>query len=152
LKNKDFLIISGGQSGVDRAALDFALENGIPCEGWCPAGRHAEDGRIPDRYPLKESKTRDYSERTRLNIEDSDGILIIYLKEMDEGTRYTLKRANDMEKHVYIINENPGIKNIEFSDWLQENKIKRLNIAGPRESNAVGVYKFTLKLLLEIFR
>ncbi len=71
-------IISGGQSGVDRAALDFCLENNIPCGGWCPKGRMAEDGRISDKYPLIETESEDYAERTRLNVENSDGTLIIF--------------------------------------------------------------------------
>ncbi len=85
------MIISGGQSGVDRAALDFALKHRISCGGWCPLGRMAEDGKIPNRYPLKETESEDPSFRTRKNIEDSDGSLIIYSHEMDEGTRYTIQ-------------------------------------------------------------
>ena len=76
--NRNFKIVSGGQSGVDRAALDFALENKIPCGGWCPKGRLAEDGRIHHRYPLRETSSTDYRVRTQANVEDSDGTLILY--------------------------------------------------------------------------
>src|SRR5262245_51361441 len=70
-------IVSGGQTGVDRAALDVALELGIPCGGWCPKGRLAEDGPIPERYPLKETTLRVYPQRTEWNVRDSDGTLVL---------------------------------------------------------------------------
>lgn len=70
-------IVSGGQTGVDRAALDVALELGLPCGGWCPKGRKAEDGVIHSRYPLKETPSEEYNERTTWNVRDSDGTLIV---------------------------------------------------------------------------
>ena len=149
MKTKNLKIISGGQSGVDRAALDFALQNNIPCGGWCPKGRQAEDGIIPEVYPLKETVTTGHSERTRLNIEDSDATLIIYLTEMDEGTQYTLQYAKKKLKPVFLIKESDQINPDEFMNWMDNNNIRILNVAGPRESCVEGTYKFAFKVLGE---
>src|SRR5438876_1977372 len=86
-------IISGGQTGVDRAALDVALELGIPCGGWCPQGRRAEDGVIPARYPLRETPWWGYPQRTEWNVRDSDGTLILAEGEPDRGTVLTRELA-----------------------------------------------------------
>jgi hypothetical protein len=145
-------IISGGQSGVDRAALDFALENGIHCEGWCPLGRLAEDGIISNKYPLKQTATSKYEDRTRLNIEDSDGILILYKNEIDEGTLLVHKIAQEINKHVLTI-KLPVDKlfNEEYlSGWITHNHISKLNIVGPRESSSNGVYKATYNFLKKL--
>jgi len=141
------MIISGGQSGTDRAALDFALQNKFSCGGWCPRGRMAEDGKIPDHYPLEETQFEDPSHRSRKNVDESDGTIIICLKEPDKGTRFTLQYAKDQLKPVYLIRENEQINTTEFKIWMEVNKIKVLNVAGPRESNAEGVYKFTYEVL-----
>ena len=84
-------IISGGQTGADRAGLDVALTVGLPIGGWCPQGRRAEDGPIPDGYPLVETAERNYQTRTRRNVEDSDGTLILNLGKLDGGTAFTVK-------------------------------------------------------------
>jgi hypothetical protein len=86
-------IVSGGQTGVDRAALDVALALGYPCGGWCPRGRRAEDGPIDDRYPLTETKTDRYQERTRLNVRDADATLIVTRGYPVGGTRLTVDTA-----------------------------------------------------------
>ena len=91
-------IISGGQTGADRAALDVALELKIPCGGWCPKGRRAEDGRIDDRYPLKETPSTDYRVRTRLNVEESDGTLVITRGPLTGGTALTIKLVRENGK------------------------------------------------------
>src|SRR5437588_587731 len=83
-------IISGGQTGVDRAALDVALKHGIKCGGWCPAGRLDESGKIPDHYPVKELKRGGNEERTFRNVEESDGTIVIFFHELSGGTAYTL--------------------------------------------------------------
>ena len=86
-------IISGGQTGADRAALDFAIDKGIPHGGWVPIGRLAEDGQIPDRYHLSEMNTKSYPKRTEQNVKDSDGTLIISHGLISGGSRYTLDMA-----------------------------------------------------------
>ena len=151
MRNKIKKIISGGQSGTDRAVLDFALRNKIPCGGWCPHGRMAEDGRIPERYPLQESQEEDPAHRTVKNVNISDGTLIIYLNVMDEGTRFTLDHAKELRKPVYLIKEADQVNKEEFNTWLEVNRIKTLNIAGPRESNEPGIYDFSVKTLKTLF-
>ena len=142
-------IISGGQSGVDRAALDFAIKHNIPCCGWCPAGRLAEDGTTDNKYPLQETPSSEYSARTKKNIEDSDGTLIIIQENIDKATQLTIDYANDINKPFTIINlcdtEDENAKIIE--KWILTNKINVLNIAGPRESISPGIYNKTYKLL-----
>ncbi len=142
-------IISGGQSGVDRAALDFALSYGIQCGGWCPTGRLAEDGIIPDKYPLKESITSNYEERSKLNVRDSDGTIIIYENEMDKGTKLTLDIATGMSKPLMTINLHYEQTYVEgqIREWLSKYKISVLNVAGPRESSSPGIYRLTTKFL-----
>ena len=96
-------IVSGGQTGVDRGALDAALEAHVPCGGWCPEGRLAEDGRIPDRYPVKELPCAGYEERTRQNIRDSDGTLIVHFGPMSGGTLYTFDRCLIYGRPVHLV-------------------------------------------------
>ncbi len=140
-------IISGGQTGVDRAALDFAITNSIDCGGWCPKGRIAEDGKISTKYPLSETISNHYPERTKLNIKDSDATLILYLDKYDRGTMLTQNLCKKLNKPVWIQNlENP-ISKYEFKKWLQKNNCKVLNFAGPRESFSPEIYKMTLKFL-----
>ena len=88
-------IISGGQTGVDRGALDAALAAGFSCGGWCPQGKRAEDGKIPDRYPLEETRSAHYLDRTHRNVEDSDGTLIIARVPLLGGTRATARFAEE---------------------------------------------------------
>lgn len=144
-------IISGGQTGVDRASLDFAFNNGIDCGGWCPMGRKAEDGKISEKYPLIETKTSKYSERTKLNVQNSDGTLIFFDKILDKGSILTANLANKYCKPLFSYDFSENIDNREITSWLNSNKIKTLNIAGPRESNSIGIYLKTYKLLSEIF-
>jgi hypothetical protein len=145
-------IISGGQTGVDRAALDFALNNGIPCGGWCPKGRRSEDGSIPSRYPLKETASEDYSVRTRKNILSSDGTLII-VKDglMDRGTQLTANLCEQLGKPYFSagISEN-SVKEC-FRKWFEEKNIFTLNVAGCRESSQPGIYNYALEMLNLLF-
>ncbi|NOY36151.1 MAG: molybdenum cofactor carrier [Chlorobi bacterium] len=136
-------IISGGQTGADRAALDFALDFHFPCGGWCPAGRCAEDGHIPDRYPLQETSSRDYAVRTRKNITFSDGTLLFTFNGAeDKGTTLTRRETLRYGKPLLGINlpEPSKVSKALFTRWLNENNIRILNIAGPRESFGPGIY------------
>ncbi len=145
------MIISGGQTGVDRAALDIAIESGIPHSGWCPHGRLAEDGVIPDRYLLLETEDTDYKTRTRLNVRDSDGTLIFNREPLDGGTAATVRFAIDFDKPYLVIDLDrlPDTKII--FEWLAGNNIQKLNIAGPRESKRPGIYSDAHKLLRTLF-
>ena len=111
-------ILSGGQTGVDRAALDVGLALGLAVGGWCPQGRRAEDGRIPDRYPLVETPERNYQVRTRRNSEDADGTLILNLGELDDGTALTARHARQIGKPCLIVALEAGIEPAAFRDWL----------------------------------
>ncbi len=136
-------IVAGGQTGADRAALDWAIAHRLPHCGWCPAGRRAEDGVIDKRYALTELSSRDYLQRTRRNVEDSDGTLILNLGELDGGTRATLQFAKRMKRPVLVIQaepEPPDETVIDAARWLHEFEIRTLNIAGPRESKRMGTY------------
>jgi hypothetical protein len=93
-------VVSGGQTGVDRAAVDVALELGMSCGGWCPKGRKAEDGRIPDQYPLQETPSADYRQRTEWNVRDSDGTVALTFGEPTEGTAQAIRMAeNSLSKY-----------------------------------------------------
>src|SRR6266478_3657728 len=96
-------IISGGQTGVDRAALDVALKHGIDCGGWCPAGRLDEFGRIPDRYPVKELEHGGFEDRTRANVRDSDATIVIYCGELRGGTAKTVQFCVEQKKPHELI-------------------------------------------------
>ncbi len=141
-------IISGGQTGVDRAAFDVAIKLGIPCSGWCPRGRLAEDGVINEKYPLKETPTEVYGERTEWNVRDSDGTLILYIGELEGGTLLTAEMANKYEKPVFFMKLDEETNKSKFLDWMNVNKISALNVAGHRESHFPGViYKNAFRVI-----
>lgn len=149
---KNIEIISGGQSGVDRAALDFALENGISCGGYCPKGRLAEDGIIDKKYPLLETQSSIYQERTRLNIEQSDAVLVIFEKDLGKGTKLAIEFAEKTNKSIFVA-KMPSNNQLleEVIIWLNKLKPIRLNIAGPRESSDMGIYEKTYTFLTDAF-
>ncbi len=145
-------IISGGQTGVDRAALDVAIELELPCGGWCPRGRLAEDGTVPDRYPLQETRSAEYAERTERNVIDSDGTLIIATRPLTGGTALTVELAHRRDKPCFIVDlqDTPDVGTIVT--WLQHQQIETLNIAGPRESKHPGTYEEARYFLRRLFR
>jgi len=145
-------IISGGQTGVDRAALDVAIELGIPCGGWCPKGRRAEDGRIPDFYPLEETSSAEYPQRTRMNIEDSDGTLILAWGPPAGGTLLTIKLARKEGKTHLLADLEKGFEPAEARQWIASRKIRVLNVAGPRESECPGMYEKTRVFLRKVLQ
>ncbi|MCM2263811.1 MAG: putative molybdenum carrier protein [Desulfuromonadales bacterium] len=135
-------IISGGQTGADRAALDVALQLGIPAGGWCPAGRRAEDGVIPARYPLTETKSPIHSVRTRRNVREADGTLIFNTGVLDGGTLLTVNYANQRGKPCLLVQlDDPGHPDVAVvRAWIAAQRIRVLNVAGPRESKRAGIY------------
>ena len=134
-------IVSGGQTGVDRAALDAALDAGFPCGGWCPRGRLAEDGPIPDRYPLDETPSAKYAERTQWNVRDSDGTLILTLGDITGGTALTKNLAQNYAKPLLIVDLRREVDAATVLDWLERHDIGVLNIAGPRSRQQPDVYR-----------
>lgn len=132
-------IVSGGQAGVDRAALDTALALGIPCGGWCPKGRRAEDGVIPERYPLTETISKDYRVRTRRNAREADGTLILVRGSLSGGTALTRRLAEEMGRPCLVINLTRRPRTSDVRAWLAANNIRILNVAGPRESGQPGI-------------
>ncbi len=130
-------IVSGGQTGVDRGALDAALRTGFPCGGWCPAGRLAEDGRIPDRYPLRETRESDYPVRTRKNVEDSDATLILAPGELTGGTSLTRVLCQRADRPCLVIDaarRSPEEAVVSVVDFIVRHRVRVLNVAGPRAS------------------
>src|SRR5262245_10218216 len=143
-------IVSGGQTGVDRAALDFAIEHGIEHGGWCPLGHQAEDGTIPARYQLKETESGSYSERTERNVLESDGTLIIASElPLIEGTLFTQECAHKHGRPCLVLHESEGLEtaSLAAATFLKQHRIRVLNVAGPRESQAPGLGKFVRQVL-----
>lgn len=143
-------IVSGGQTGADRGALDFAMMNGYPHAGWAPQGREAEDGRIPMKYQLTELTEGGYRQRCKRNVQDSDGTLIVNLGELDSGTLATKNFAVQMRKPSFVLQLDSGPTRELASiviEWLRPNAIDTLNVAGPRESKRPGIHRLTVELL-----
>ena len=141
-------IVSGGQSGVDRAALDAAEMLGLERGGWCPKGRWAEDGPIPESYPLKETRARSPSGRTRANVRDSDATLIFTDGAPTGGTRLTLAIAEQLKKPCLCVDFSLGTEATMVRRWIRESGAEILNVAGPRESHSPGIYDMAHGFLL----
>ena len=145
-------IISGGQTGVDRAALDAAMAAGLEVGGWCPSGRRAEDGVIADRYPLEETPKRDYRQRTEWNVRDADGTLVLYWGELQNGTLLTVGLARDQyQRPLQKVNLLEPVELAPVIAWITRNTIATLNVAGPRESTRRGIYDMSRAYLRKLF-
>jgi len=143
-------IVSGGQTGADRAALDFAIRHELPYDGSVPRGRRTEDGQLPEKYHLREMPTTDYSQRTEQNVIDSDGTVIISHGFLTGGSALTKEFAVRHEKpclHLDMNNtsiaEAAGLLNL----WIREHGLKVLNVAGPRAGRDAKIYGVTLNIL-----
>ncbi len=132
-------IVSGGQTGVDRGALDAAIASGIDHGGWCPRGRLAEDGRIPDRYELLETDSPEFSVRTERNVVDSDATLILFRGRLGGGTELTRRLAEKHGKRHSVVDLDDPPSSEEICRWLRANQVQVLNVAGPRESQSPGI-------------
>lgn len=141
---RELEVWSGGQTGVDRAALDAALTRGLPIGGWVPRGRLAEDGRVPARYDqLREAESPDYSARTRLNVRDTDATLVFEVGAATGGTLETIETARRLERPLLVIDletTDAGGAARRVIHWLDglfaARSSQRLNVAGPRASQA----------------
>jgi hypothetical protein len=150
-------IVSGGQTGADRAALDFALEAHLQHDGWCPRGRLAEDGSLPSRYQLRETPSRRYSQRTEWNVRDSDATVVFTIAPAATGgtalamefacrlgrPRLHLHRGADGS--VDRVTEDAAARLLQF---LAEHRVGRLNVAGPRASQEPEIGEFVRRVLL----
>ncbi len=133
-------ICSGGQTGVDRAALDVALEIGIPCGGWCPRGRRAEDGIIDARYPLTETPSEEYLQRTEWNVRDADGTLILARGPLTGGTALTHAIARRLNRPCLVVDLTRRPSPQAVLRWLRRERIQLLNVAGPRARSKPGIH------------
>jgi hypothetical protein len=147
---KALKIVSGGQTGVDRAALDIALRHGIACGGWCPAGRLDEVGKIPNHYPVQELPHGGFTERTLQNVKDADGTLVIYSVELGGGTEQTIRSCVELQRPYQLIDASKisaeGAAEL-MSDFVRQNKIGILNVAGPRQSEWPEGYAYASRAL-----
>ncbi|WP_395750982.1 YpsA SLOG family protein [Prosthecobacter sp.] len=150
MKKPRFKIISGAQTGVDRAALDAALAFGVPCGGWVPAGRHDEDGPIPAHYPVKALKEGGYKERTIQNLCDADGTLILYFEELEGGTELTVARCIKLHRPYHLIDgaEISAERAAEMAlRFVTTRDLRSLNVAGPRGSKRPEGYAYALEVV-----
>lgn len=145
------VIVSGGQTGADRAALDFARRHGFPHRGWCPAGRLAEDGRLADCYRLQETPSPAYAQRTEWNVRDSDGTVIFTPQpQLSGGTLLTWQCAQQLGKPVLVLvaGHTPAPAQA-LRDFLRRHHLRVLNVAGPRASTAPEIGTFVHEVLAE---
>jgi hypothetical protein len=149
----EFTIISGGQTGADRAALDFAIRFGISHDGWCPRGRLAEDGPLDECYRLRETPLSKYDQRTRWNVRDRDATLVVTIQAKPTGgTALTLGAARQQGKpHLHIARETmPSLADAgeRVAEFLTEHNVARLNVAGPRASQEPEVAAYVRQVLV----
>ena len=147
-------IVSGGQTGADRAALDWAIAHGIEHGGWCPRGRRAEDGTIPAQYRLRETPRSTYIQRTEWNVRDSDGTVIFSMKErLVAGPLRTLEFAIRRRKpHLHLAAEAARDATVQLKDWMRECGIRVLNVAGSRASKEPQVGEFVRRALEQVLK
>ena len=148
-------IVTGGQTGVDQGALAAALDAQNRCGGWCPAGRRSEDGKIPERFPVKELEGADYRKRTRKNVIDSDGTAIIYMETLEGGTALTARYCRQ-ERKPFVLIDTASLSIdqavADLQDFVREHDIRVLNVAGPRRSKWANAYETAYGLVAALLR
>jgi hypothetical protein len=141
-------LVSGGQTGVDRAALDVARELGLRASGYCPRGRKAEDGRIAETYPLEETPSPGYAQRTEWNVRDADGTLVLRRGPARGGTALTVRLARRLGRPLLVMDlASPRASPAAAAAWAEGHGLRSLNVAGPRESQAPGIYAEAARFL-----
>lgn len=144
-------IVSGGQTGVDRAALDVAIHLQIPHGGWCPRGRLAEDGPIAACYQLRETAEPEYAVRTERNVIDSQGTLVLHFHDLTGGTKLTVQLADRYRRPRLLVDLAERMDPERVVAWLIANRIAVLNVAGPRESSVRGIGRLAEEFLCQVF-
>ncbi|EPR39831.1 putative Molybdenum cofactor carrier [Desulfovibrio sp. X2] len=143
-------IVSGGQTGVDRAALDAARALGLPHGGWCPRGRRAEDGAVPEAYGLRETASAGYRERTKRNVVEADATLILCLDGLTPGSELTRRVARAADKPCLVVDLRRPPLDEAVAHWLAERRVAALNVAGSSESKRPGIHALALAFLLRL--
>lgn len=147
-------IMSGGQTGVDRGALDAAIVSGVSHGGWCPKGRRAEDGVISTIYALTETPQPAYLQRTRWNVRDADATLLLHTGEMGPGTKATIGICRELKKPHLVVDMRTREALSESIAFVRLHQVTALNVAGPRESNNPGIQErartFMIAMLNEL--
>lgn len=147
------LVLSGGQTGVDRAALDWAIAMDMAHGGWCPRGRITQDGPLPERYHLKETEAAGYSQRTRMNVRDADATLIIHHGPLTGGTRLTCRFVDEMKKPVQMVDLDKAwpSQTVKVQAWWTELGLHSLNVAGPSEERMPGIHALAMQFLQQLW-
>jgi putative molybdenum carrier protein len=141
-------VVSGGQTGVDRAALDVARELGLPHGGWCPRGRRSENGVIPHVYELTETPESRYEQRTEWNVRDADATLLLFRDELSGGTAFTLQCVRSLGRSHAAVDLGCAPDPLALAEWIAGFRV--LNVAGPRESRQPGIYEEARRYLLDL--
>ena len=158
MAGKDYLdslvLVTGGQTGIDRATLDFCLENRRPCGGWCPEGRMAEDGPLSLIYPVKELPGADYDQRTSANVRDSDATVIFFAGALHGGTLKSYESVKKDVKPVLLLDMtllDTGGAQSHLADFIERYRPGILNVSGPRESEWPAGYDYCFEVLHMVF-
>jgi hypothetical protein len=145
-------IVSGAQTGADRAGLDVAIRHEFPHGGWCPKGRKAEDGPIGGQYQLVETPSDGYLQRTEWNVRDSDGTVVFTLaRKVTGGALRTIEFAEKHERPSILISAADYKPSVTLQGFVEDHGIELLNVAGSRESKEPGIWKWASQVIEDAF-